>query len=127
MSDGVNWAFYTRDRRRHAVDSPEHTYAELCYPSPGGAIYRLPLLNISQNGASFTAPPELFELPTGTVLDELVLRVGPLGIRGRLILRHVSRDPDGHSVCGGSFEPETDSDRRKLDELIAAFEQYDER
>ncbi len=121
----VAWAFYTRHSRRHAVDRPEQTYAELCHPSPGGAIYRLPLLNISLHGVSFLAPPELAEVSVGARLDELVLRVGLLEIRGEMTLCHVTAKPDGRNVCGGRFHPVRDSDRRKLDELIAAFESPD--
>ena len=117
----VAWAFYTREKRRHAVDRPQHTYAELCYPSPSGPLYRLPLLNVSPDGVSFLAPRELVGVSPGTRLDDLVLCVGLLQIEGELTLCHVTRDPDGRRVCGGRFHPTRDADRRKLDELIAAF------
>lgn len=126
-SGSVAWAFYTREGRRHPVDRPRQTYAELCYPSPGGPFHRLPLLNISRDGVSFLAPPELLGVAPGTRLDELVLCVGLLQIEGQLTLCHITRDPQDRSVCGGRFHPTHDTDRRKLDELIAAFEGPDER
>jgi hypothetical protein len=113
-----------RRQRRHTISTELLARVEFDYPTPNGRSYRVPVINLSPSGLSFTVDgyDELARLDEGSSLPDAVIRLGDCKIRGEMLVMHVTADPDSRYVCGALFYPATDTDLVKLKSVIAGME-----
>lgn len=112
-----------RRQRRYIIALGKGASVEFEYPRPQGRVWRLPLVDISASGVSFSAPQgELPPVDTGASLAQALIRIADCTIEGDLVVMHISRWPHEDPVCGALFYPATDGDLLKLKALIAGMD-----
>lgn len=113
-----------RHHQRYSIGRAEADYVEFEFPGVNGRSYRLPLVNISKSGISFALAghDELALLDPGTMIAEVVVRLGDCTICGDMVLMHLTPDAHSRGLCGALFYPSTDTDLIKLRSVIAGME-----
>jgi len=99
-----------RHQVQHADDVIEFHLHEI--------LWRLSLLDISTEGVSFGLNDGRPELEVGTILTPVVLRVSESEIRGGIAVTHVTEEFSAGQICGATFLPASESDRRTLETVI---------
>ncbi len=108
-----------RQDRRYVL--PTDVGAEIEFDVLDGGHYRLPLVDINSLGLAFSMPEPIPELKAGCMLAAAQIHVGPLVIRGNLVVQHIALDHPKHK-CGAQFYPATGKDRNELVSLLSRLE-----
>ena len=119
MSMSKEWAFYTRDPRRHSLMDVPEAKVEFEYPREGGRRWQLRLINISEGGLCFEVDPEFPAVTRNVELKGLVVRVDDLEFRGDFVFSHARTEGERSIICGGQFRPATEVDQIKMRNMIA--------
>jgi hypothetical protein len=77
------------------------------------------LLNVSSDGVCFGVDDEQLTLNPGSRIEDAIVQVGDIEIRGVLIIAHITQALSTGTICGAAFSPATESDARKFSTLIA--------
>jgi hypothetical protein len=109
-----------REEARYGL--PRDLGAEVEIDGTDGAHHCLPLAEISVGGFAFLVPERLPGIAAGAMLNNAVIRVGRLEIRGNLEVLHVSRSSGSEYKCGAQYYPATDADRNELISLVARLD-----
>ncbi|ANM30792.1 PilZ domain-containing protein [Moorena bouillonii] len=110
-----------KERRQHPrfeFDASE-AWIEFGYPRPCDHQCRMRVRDVSVGGISFELEHELPGLGIGTNLDNVVLRIGNLAIKGDVVVMRLTTQSDT-TVCGGIFYPQSDNDSVKLDQMMTS-------
>ncbi len=115
-----------RRQQRHVVTGGHGAVVEFDYPNPNGRTYRVPVVNLSASGVSFSIRAEqhreLFGLEEGANLAGAVLRIGGCMVRGDLVVMHITDVNESERKCGALLYPDSDNDLVKLKSVIAGME-----
>jgi hypothetical protein len=108
-----------RSHRRHRLVDDGRCRVDFTYPKPHGAELSLAMLDISVAGLCFMMADEMGEVEPGMAIDEVVIRLGDLEIRGDLMVIHVNNE---RGLCGALLYPKEDIDLIKIRSVIAGIE-----
>jgi hypothetical protein len=102
--------------------------SERCWlPHAGGAFvkfdlsddrrYCCDLLNLSTDGVCFGMDDEQLTLSPGARIEDAIVQVGDIELRGVLVIAHITQALSTGTICGAAFSPATKSDARNLTTL----------
>jgi hypothetical protein len=109
-----------REDSRYAI--PGALGARIEFTDADGLEQRMPLVDLSAGGASFSMPRRIPGIENGAMLPDVVIRVAQVEIQGNLEVLHTTRGFGLDYSCGVRFFPKTESDRNLLVELISRLE-----
>jgi hypothetical protein len=109
-----------REDTRHAV--PGALGARIEFQDGDGLAQKLPLIDVSAGGASFSMPRRLPGIEKGAMLGDVLIRVAQIEVQGNLEVLHTTRGFGSDYSCGVRFFPKTESDRNLLVELVSRLE-----
>lgn len=111
-----------RKTKRHSAKGSEQAYVELALQDYSGEPHRLPILDISVSGLSFSVGDELSGLENGLTLPDVVVRLGDCEIHGELVVMHLTPQTETRTTCGALFYAASDEDLIKLRSAVAGME-----
>jgi hypothetical protein len=111
-----------RKARRHPAKGSEEAYVELALPNRTDERCRLPLLDISISGLSFSIGDELPGIENGSSLLEAVIHIGDCEVHGDLVVMHLTPQTETRTICGALFYAASDQDILKLRSAVAGME-----
>jgi len=110
-----------RKQHRHTPLETDQAFVEVAWPQPSGIRHRLPVVDISVSGLSFSYD-DLEDIEGGTNLPEVVIWLGECEILGELLVMHVTPQPGNRKVCGALFYAASDTDLIKWRAAVAGIE-----
>lgn len=111
-----------RDSQRHSLGRSLRAWIELEDPAPTGRHLRFPLFDLSTCGFSFRTSERLPWLEPGARFDPVTLWIGECGIRGDILIMHVTPNSESGIVSGVLFYPANDDELLKLKGVVAGIE-----
>lgn len=105
--------------RRYLILRPDKAAVEF---SHGRRDWRLPLVDLSVAGLSFTVDEEVPGLKEGLKLDNVVVRITECEMRGDLVIRRATAQADWTTHYGAIFYPAEEADMLKLNGVLAGIE-----
>jgi hypothetical protein len=105
--------------RRYTILRPDKAVVEF---SHGRRDWRLPLVDMSVAGLSFTVDEEVPGLEEGLKLEGVVVRITECQMHGDLVIRRVTEQTDWSTHYGAIFYPAEESDMLKLNGVLAGIE-----
>jgi hypothetical protein len=111
-------ALRQRDRR-YKILRPDKAAVEF---SHGRRDWRLPLVDLSVAGLSFTVDEEVPDLVEGLKLENVVVRITECEMHGDLVVRRATSEADWSTTYGAIFYPAEEADMLKLNGVLAGIE-----
>jgi len=111
-----------RGQRRHSAAGSDRAWVEFRSPQAPDAPQRLPLVDISVSGFSFSLEEGSPRLGNGLEIAGVRIHLGGCEIRGDMVVMHVTPRGDGRVVCGALFYAAGDEDLLKLRSAVAGME-----
>ena len=105
--------------RRYTILRPDKAAVEF---SHGRRDWRLPLVDLSVAGLSFTVDEEVPGLTEGLKLEDVVVRITECEMHGDLVIRRATSQADWSTHYGAIFYPAEEADMQKLNGVLAGIE-----
>jgi hypothetical protein len=105
--------------RRYTILRPDKAVVEFSHGRRG---WRLPLVDLSVAGLSFTVEEEVPGLEEGLKLENVVVRITECEMHGDLVIRRATAQPDWSTQYGVIFYPAEEADMLKLNGVLAGIE-----
>ena len=104
--------------RRYTILRPDKAVVEF---SHGRRDWRLPLVDLSVAGLSFSVDEEVPGLDEGLKLEGVVVRITECEMHGDLLIRRATANPDWSTHYGAIFYPAAEADMLKLNGVLAGI------
>jgi len=105
--------------RRYTILRPDKAVVEFSHGRRG---WRLPLVDLSVAGLSFTVDEEVPGLEEGLKLEDVVVRITECEMHGDLVIRRATAQADWSTHYGAIFYPAEEADMLKLNGVLAGIE-----